>query len=207
MHHVLNPTAIAEWLAAWGYLGIFICVFAGNVGIPLPEETVILVAGFLAGRDILDLKTVYAVVVLSAVAGDCCGYLLGCTGGQRLLERLAANFDFVRKRYDRLQLFFRMHGSKAVFMARFVTGARFMSGPMAGAAGMRFWQFLGWNLFGALIWCPLIVTIGYLVSDELWLVVRMTRLASYWLALGVALLLAAIWILWWRERRQARSQP
>jgi membrane protein DedA with SNARE-associated domain len=204
IHQILNPAAIADWLATWGYLGILVCVFVGNLGIPVPEETVILAAGFLAGRDILDLKSVYAVVVLSAVAGDCCGYLFGRTGGQRLLERLAANFDFVRDRYDRLQLFFKAHGSKAVFMARFITGARFMSGPMAGAAGMRFWQFLGWNLLGALVWCPLMVTIGYLVGDELWKVVRVAHSAGHWLAIGVALLLVA-WLIWWRERRQTRS--
>jgi len=33
-------------------------------------------------------------------------------------------------------------------MARFITGARFMAGPMAGAAGMPFYQFLGWNILG-----------------------------------------------------------
>jgi len=49
MLHVLNPVVIAEWLSAWGYLGVFICVFIGNLGVPVPEETVLLTAGFLAG--------------------------------------------------------------------------------------------------------------------------------------------------------------
>ena len=50
MQNVLNPSGIAEWLSTWGYLGVFIGVFIGNVGIPIPEETVLLAAGFLAGR-------------------------------------------------------------------------------------------------------------------------------------------------------------
>src|SRR5579859_454473 len=44
MHHAISPTGIADWLTNWGYLGIFICVFVGNLGIPMPEETVLLAA-------------------------------------------------------------------------------------------------------------------------------------------------------------------
>ena len=148
MHGLTDPNHIADLLTTWGYLGIFIAVFVGNLGVPVPEETVMLAAGFLAGQLLLDLRLVYVVVIFSAVVGDCCGYVIGRTGGQRVLERLAVMFPFMRTRYDRLQLFFRTHGSKAVFMARFITGVRFMAGPMAGACGMPFFQFLGWNVLG-----------------------------------------------------------
>lgn len=158
---------MTDWLSTWGYLGVFVFVFIGNLGVPVPEETVLLVAGFLAGHHDLDLGTLYVVGIASAVAGDCCGFVFGRTGGQRLLERMAQRFRFIRVRYDRLQIFFKTHGAKAVFMARFIAGARFLAGPMAGAAGMRFWRFLGWNLLGASIWCTLVITVGYLVGDEL----------------------------------------
>jgi membrane protein DedA with SNARE-associated domain len=205
MSHVLNPADLSDWLSTWGYLGVFICVFIGNLGVPVPEETVLLVAGFLAGRGDLSLQTLYLVAIGSAVTGDCCGFLFGRTGGQRLFERLAQRFSFVRARYDRLQEFFKTHGAKAVFMARFVAGARFMAGPMAGAAGMSFLRFLGWNVSGALIWCSLIITVGYLVGDELEWVAQVVHAASYWVALGIFLVLAAIWFLW-RERQQHRSE-
>jgi membrane protein DedA with SNARE-associated domain len=201
MLHVLNPTVIAEWLSAWGYLGVFICVFIGNLGVPVPEETVLLTAGFLAGRNILDLEPLYLVAIVSAVSGDCCGFLFGRTGGQRLIERLAHRFEFVRVRYERLQSFFETHGSKAVFMARFIAGARFLAGPMAGAARMPFLRFLGWNVLGALIWCSMVITVGYLVGDELERAAQVAHVATHWMALVALLLLAAIWVFWWRERQ------
>ena len=207
MHGITDPEVIAAWLATWGYLGIFISVFIGNLGIPVPEETVMLAAGFLAGRFILDLRFVYVVVILSAVTGDCCGYVIGRTGGQRLLLRLASRFEFMRTRYDRLQLFFQTHGSKAVFMARFITGARFMAGPMAGACGMPFFQFLGWNVLGALVWCSMVVTVGYLVSDELYQAASVAHQASRWIALGGIILAALIFAFWWRDRHPAVSRP
>lgn len=141
MHGLTDPARIADLLATWGYLGIFVAVFVGNLGIPVPEESVMLAAGFFAGQTLLDLRIVYVVVIISAVIGDCCGYVIGRTGGQRVLTWLAATFPFMRTRYERLQLF-QTHGSKAVFMARFITGVRFMAGPMAGACGMPFFQFL-----------------------------------------------------------------
>jgi len=198
---------MTDWLSTWGYLGVFALVFIGNLGIPVPEETVLLIAGFLAGRDDLDLRTLYVVGIASAVTGDCCGFLFGRTGGQRIFENMAQRFRFVRRRYDRLQTFFHTHGSKAVFMARFIAGARFMAGPMAGAAGMRFWRFLGWNVLGAVIWCSLVITVGYLVGDELEWVTQVAQWAGHWMALAVFLfVLAAIWLLWWRERQQPSQE-
>ncbi|MGB3551781.1 MAG: DedA family protein [Candidatus Binatus sp.] len=207
MHGITDPAHITDVLAAWGYLGIFIAVFVGNLGIPVPEETVMLAAGFLAGRSLLDLRIVYVTVVASAVTGDCCGYVIGRTGGQRVLVRLASAFPFLRTRYDRLQLFFQTHGSKAVFMARFITGARFMAGPMAGACGMPFFQFLGWNVLGAIVWCSLVVTVGYLVGDELYRALTTAHQASRWIELAGVAVAIVVFVFWWRERHPAVSRP
>jgi membrane protein DedA with SNARE-associated domain len=200
MHAFADPSTFVQWLNDWGYLGIFICVFVGNLGIPVPEETVMLVAGFLAGRAILDLRFVYLVCLLSAVSGDCCGFFVGRHGGQRIIARLVSRFATMRHRYERLQLFFHTHGSKAVFMARFIAGVRFMAGPMAGAAGMPFFRFLGWNVLGAIIWCALIVTLGYLVGDELYRAAEMAHHAQRWIALAALVLFFLLWFLWWRDR-------
>ncbi len=207
MHEILKPEHIANVLATWGYLGIFVCVFVGNLGVPVPEETVLLAAGFLAGRGILDLRFVYLATIASAVTGDCCGFILGRTGGQRLLVRLAANFSFARQRYDRLQIFFQTHGAKAVFMARFIAGVRFMAGPMAGAAGMPFFRFLGWNVLGAMVWCTLISTVGYLVGDELYHALHVAHVASLWVTFAVLLVVGAFAFMWWRERHQPVAPP
>lgn len=201
MHHISNPAELSDLLAAWGYLGIFGLVFLGNMGVPVPEETVLIAGGFLAAHGLLDREWVYAVAIASAVVGDCCGYAVGRTGGQHLLERLAGRFDFVRSRIERLRTFFDQHGSKAVFMARFVAGARFLAGPMAGAAGMPFLRFLGWNVMGALIWCSLMVTIGYLVGDEIWRAVGLVHWSARWIALGAFLiLLVACLVRWWTSQ-------
>ena len=207
MMHVMTPARIADWLATWGYLGIFVCVFIGNLGIPVPEESVMLVAGFCCAHDIMDLRYVYLVVIASAVVGDCCGFMIGRTGGQRVIARLAENFETIRHRYDRLQVFFDTHGSKAVFMARFIAGVRFLAGPMAGACGMPFLRFLGWNVMGAIIWCSLVVTIGYLVGDELDRVAEMAHSAHRWMFAIVMVGIALIFFVWWREKQPAATRP
>src|SRR5271154_4682313 len=100
MHGITDPAHIEGLLATWGYLGIFAAVFVGNLGVPVPEESVMLAAGFLAGQVLLDLRLVYLVVIASAVTGDCCGYVIGRTGGQRVLTRLAPVFPFLPARYE-----------------------------------------------------------------------------------------------------------
>ena len=206
MHHIFSPSAMTEWLSSWGYFGIFICVFVGNLGIPVPEELVLLAAGFLAGRHTLDLGTLYIVAILSAVTGDCCGFVIGRTGGHRLFEWLSEKSKLLRRRYERLHTFFQWHGNEAVFFARFITGARFMAGPMAGAAGMRFWSFLGWDLLGAFIWCSVMITIGYFVGNQLERVARVVHRGGQWIAVAGLLIVTAMWLFWRYRRHRGGSE-
>ena len=204
-HHLVDLNRLPDLLADWGYVGIFAFIFIGNLGVPVPEETVLLAAGFLAARGLLSLEGVFAVALLSAVSGDCCGFIIGRTGGQRVIERLAARFAFVRQRYGQVRVFFEQHGSRAVFMARFIAGARFMAGPMAGAAGMPFWRFLGWNVMGAMVWCPTMVTIGYLVGNELSRAARLVHIGTRWLSAVLVLLIIAGYAIWRRGRAVERG--
>jgi membrane protein DedA with SNARE-associated domain len=204
MHHALNPGEIAQVLETWGYLGIFLCVFVGNLGFPVPEESVVLAAGFLAGRDILSLKMVILVAFVSAVVGDNFGYLLGRTGGRQVVTRLTSSSEWLHSRYLRFQDFFEKHGNKTIFFARFVAGLRFVAGPMAGAAMMPFWRFFGWNVLGAAVWCATIASLGFLLGDQWEVVAANIHTVGHWVVIGAAIAAAlAAYPLWLRYRWRA----
>src|SRR2546430_13378755 len=68
---------INQLITDWGTAGIFLVVILGNIGVPVPEETVLAVAGYLVWSGRLQLLPVLIVALVSAVAGDNFGYWLG----------------------------------------------------------------------------------------------------------------------------------
>src|SRR2546427_2613876 len=80
---------INQLITDWGYAGIFLVVILGNIGLPVPEETVLAVAGYLVWSGRLQLVPVLIVALVSAVAGDNFGYWLGRHYGRAAVERYA----------------------------------------------------------------------------------------------------------------------
>src|SRR5262249_57193347 len=107
----------------------------GNAGVPVPEESVLLVAGFLVWTGQLRLDIVLVVGVISAVVGDNIGYWLGRRFGRVWLERHAHWILGHPERLGAMQRFMGRRGATAVIIARFLPGLRFMAGPLAGAPG------------------------------------------------------------------------
>ncbi|HEY2104886.1 MAG TPA: DedA family protein [Candidatus Binataceae bacterium] len=206
MHHALDPHNITHVLETWGYVGIFVFVFVGNLGLPVPEESVVLAAGFLAGREVMDLKAVMAVAFVSAVVGDNFGYMLGRTGGRQVLMRAANSSTWLRCRYLRFKVFFDAHGNKTIFVARFIAGLRFVAGPMAGALQMPFWRFFGWNVSGAAVWCAVVAYLGFVLGDQWEIVARQFHSASPWVMAGAVVLVAGLYPLWIRYRATPRIE-
>src|SRR2546422_7412119 len=131
-------TDLPQLIGHWGYVAIFVVVVLGNVGLPLPEETVLALAGYLVWRGELSLPLVLAVGVVSAVAGDNLGYWLGRRYGRTALPRYARWVLGHPERLQSMEAFVAGRGPFAVFVARFIPGIRFMAGPLAGRPGKPF---------------------------------------------------------------------
>jgi membrane protein DedA with SNARE-associated domain len=154
---------VNQWIAAWGYLGIALVVLLGNVGLPVPEETVLAVAGYLVWSGRLQWLPVLLVATASAVAGDNLGYWLGRRYGRAAVERYA-RWVLKPRHVVAAERWIRRYGLLAVGAARFVGGARFLAGPLAGALGMAFRSFFVGNLVGAVLFVPYAVGIGYAIG-------------------------------------------
>lgn len=155
---------IAPLLGHWGYVAIFLIVVLGNVGAPVPEETTLILAGYLAWRGELKFPVVLAVAIVSAVVGDNVGYWIGRGYGGDVLERLRRLTRVSPERFNRMQWFVIRYGLLAVFVARFITGLRFAAGPLAGALGLRVRTFVIGNVLGALVFVPVAVGAGYAIG-------------------------------------------
>jgi membrane protein DedA with SNARE-associated domain len=148
----------------WGYLAIFFFVVLGNMGLPLPEETILILAGYLVWNDELVLPIVLAVGILSAVVGDNLGYWIGREFGRKAIERYGHWILATPKRMESIECIVVRYGARAVFAARFLPGLRFLAGPTAGATGLPPLPFFVANVLGALIYVPFGVGLGYLVG-------------------------------------------
>ncbi len=153
-----------QFVGHWGYAAIFVVVVLGNVGMPVPEETILALAGYLVWRGKLRLSLVLVVGTVSAVIGDNIGYWLGRRYGQTALPRYARWVLGHPERLEAMKAFVARRGPLAVFVARFIPGIRFTAGPLAGALGLGFTSFLIANVAGAVVYVPVMVGAGYAVG-------------------------------------------
>jgi membrane protein DedA with SNARE-associated domain len=181
----------------YGYWAVFVGVMLENAGLPLPGEAILLAAAFFAYQGHFQIAVVIAVAFLGAVLGDNMGYWLGHRGGRPLLERYGRFLRLGPAQLAALEAFFARHGSRAVFLARFVTGLRVVTALFAGAARMPWPRFLSYNVAGALTWSMAVGGLGYLFGYS-W------EALAHWLGRGSLLAMGAVGIvalgLWVRRR-------
>jgi len=151
---------LSHLIAHWGYAAIFFVVVLGNLGLPVPEETIIGLSGYLAWRGELSFSIVVVVGILSGVTGDNTGYWLGRKHGKKAIEYYATKI-MTPERVVSAERLVKRYGVYGIFLARFIPVARFMAGPISGAIGLKFWGFFVANFLGAALYVPLVATLGY----------------------------------------------
>jgi membrane protein DedA with SNARE-associated domain len=159
--------ALNDLVAHWGYAAIALVVLLGNVGLPVPEETILVVGGYLVWAGQLRFWLVVTVGVASAAAGDNLGYWLGRRFGRAAIERYGHWLLLTPDRFAAVQRFIARYGAAGVVVARFLAGIRFLAGPVAGATGLPAPKFVVSNLLGAAVFVPAVVGVGYGVGAGL----------------------------------------
>ena len=155
---------------AWVYALLFAIIFVetGVVVMPfLPGDSLLFVAGALAGIGALDLATVVGLLLVAAIMGDNLNYAIGRRVGMRVFAWEKSRF-FNREAFDRTHAFYEKWGPMAIVIGRFMPFVRTFVPFVAGVAHMTWSRFLFWNVAGALIWVGGITLLGFWIGNWPW---------------------------------------
>ncbi len=201
----ISLETLQEFAHQYGYWAVFGGILLENLGIPLPGETVTVIAGFLAGSGELNYWLVLSSAILGAVLGGTCGYWIGRYAGLPFLLQVGRFFRIPEERLLEVKNQFSQNAAKAVFVGRFIALLRVFAAPLAGVVEMSYGKFFLFNLAGATVWASVMVTLAFFVGR----VVPLEQLVAGLAQFGVAALLIVIaWIvvpLWLESRQVKRS--
>jgi undecaprenyl-diphosphatase len=151
---------VADLVASYGYVFLFLLVGIESFGIPLPGETALVVAAALAAQGRLNIWLVIASAAAGAILGDNAGYWLGRKGGIALVTRYGKKVGLTEAKLAQVHAFFERHGAKTVFIGRFVALLRSWAAALAGVARMSYGVFTLYNAIGGVTWAALLGALG-----------------------------------------------
>jgi len=154
---------VAREYGAGIYAFLFLIVFCetGLVITPfLPGDSLLFVAGTLAGGGVMNIHLLVVLLILAAVIGDSLNFALGRWIGPRVF-RSQDSWFFKRAYLERTHQYFERYGGRTIIIARFVPIVRTYAPFVAGVGAMEYRRFLLFNVTGAVVWVALIAYAGY----------------------------------------------
>jgi membrane protein DedA with SNARE-associated domain len=201
-------STLEHLLALIGLPVVFFGVGIESMGIPLPGETVLVIAAVAAGHGTLVPWQVALVGWSGAVIGDNLGYALGHHYGSRFWTLPGVRRFYRPSRIERAESFFRRRrGWLVVFLARFVAILRIFAGPIAGITRMRWLSFLVANALGAACWVSAVMIVGLLIGSNLHRALKIVENGGY-IGLAITTVISAVLVGVWLygERCKRRNE-
>ena len=203
MHYLVD--FLNHALLTWGYWAVLVALLCENAGVPLPGETILLFASFLAyeGKG-LQLHWIIVIGTIACTIGDNIGYWIGRHGGRPLLERWKRFFRIDDEDIAKGEAFLQRRGWFAIFIARFIAGMRIVAGPMAGVLCMPWKKFFTANFCGAAVWVTTIALVGFAFGSQEERLFRLMDRFNYVVLAIVVVIAVYLWrnhLKKWREKR------
>lgn len=170
------------------YIVIVVILIACGLGLPVPEDITLLLAGILAAFGEIHLVGAIVVCFLGVLIGDTILFFIGRKMGRRVFQVRFLKRFFSEKRIILAEKKITENSKFICFVARFLPGLRAPIFLTAGVLGVKPAIFLLLDGLAALISVPAWVYIGYWLGDqweENWYFVKQ---AQIYLIIGVVLL-------------------
>lgn len=192
------------WLTQYGYGALFALLMFGIIGLPVPDEALLALSGYLVEQGTLR----WLPTLLSAFGGSVCGitvsYGLGRTAGRAVLRKYGPWLRVSDDAMERALAWFDRTGKYALTLGYFVPGLRHLVAIAAGSTGLSSKTFAAFAYTGGFLWTAVFVSLGYYVGAE-WTAVLATVHERAVAGLAVAALAVVVGWLWKKRRRGSRG--
>lgn len=144
------------------YLSLFLLLLGGAVGLPIPEDIPLVLAGILAHNGNADMQTLFLVCYVGILLGDVIIYLIGRRFGPALYSQRWFRRRFTLTKIRSIQKSLERRSILMIFVARHLFYVRTLTFLVCGAVRMSFKKFMIADATAALLSAPIMMAIGYM---------------------------------------------
>lgn len=200
--------AIIDWIVqtvgALGYLGIFVMMLIESSIFPLPSEVVMIPAGYLCAKGEMELWIVISLGIFGSIAGALVNYFLAVKLGRKLILKYGHYIFFKPETLEKVEIFFKTHGSFSTFTGRLIPVIRHYISLPAGLARMNVSLFCFYTGVGAGIWVSILTFLGYFFGQNEALLNEHLHTISIVLIIFI-IIFAAIYI-WFHKTKERKRR-
>lgn len=161
MEYLPSEETLTLWLMHYGSLSLFGLLALGIIALPIPEETLMVLAGILIGNDKLAMTPTIIAAWAGCMSGVTVSYLLGRTLGKYVLVKYGRWVGITEARLAYAHSWFEAYGKWTLFFGYFIPGIRHFTGLTAGMAGLEYPHFAPYAYGGILVWSSTFLSLGY----------------------------------------------
>jgi membrane protein DedA with SNARE-associated domain len=196
---------VFAWVAAHGYWALYLLLALGVVGLPIPDETLLVFTGYLIGRGTLHPVGAFAAAVAGAWTGISGSYLLGRTLGVGAVHRYGKYVRLTETRLAKVHMWFDRIGHWMLFVGYYIAGLRHFTAVVAGMSRVAYPTFIAYAWSGGALWVGSFLTLGYFLGEN-WL--RVAELVHRYVGIAsIAIMaLAALWFAVWYALKEKKTK-
>lgn len=195
-------SGVFDWIVLHGPGALFLLLLLGVVGLPIPDETLLVFCGYLISKGRLAPVETF----LAGIAGTWCGislsYTIGRTFGVGVVHRFGKYLHVTDERLAKVNHWFDKIGHWALFVGYFIAGVRHFTAIVAGISRLRFPSFALYAWSGGVLWVASFLTLGYYLGERWKEVAELVH--KYVLEGSLVLIVAAAVVYYVRFRRHAQ---
>lgn len=165
METLADNHTLHTWLIHYGSFALFILLTIGILALPVPEETLMVIAGVLMSHGKLQIPQTIVAAFLGSMCGITTSYVLGRTAGHFLILRYGKWVGIGQEHIDKAHAWFERFGKWTLFIGYFIPGIRHFTGFTAGTTSLDFREFALFAYSGAIIWVTTFLSIGYFFGN------------------------------------------
>ncbi len=155
----MDSNVLLGMIEVYGYMALFFCLWLGIVGMPIPDEVVVMVGGLTTSQGLLEFAPAFLLTYLGVISGLTLGYGIGRIIGATALERLARK-KRTQKHLARAQQLIDRYGSRTLCISYFFPVVRHMVPYLLGIGRMPFARYALFSYSTGLVWTFLFFMLG-----------------------------------------------
>jgi membrane protein DedA with SNARE-associated domain len=172
------------------YLGIFILFILGALGFPFPEDTTLILCGFLISQGVIKWLPALLVVFAGLMITDFSLYSVGKKYGRMIITHKRFRKILSAERLAKIEDVFRKRGVLVIFIGRHLFGLRSQIFLTSGVMRMPALKFILTDILSAMFTVAIMVGAGYAGGNSLAIVKRDMSRVKYLIILAVVIILA-----------------